>query len=310
MAERRMFSKRIISSDAFLDMPNITQLFYFHLSMMADDDGFVDCTRSVMRSVGAKQEDIDMLIENEFIIYFPEKSVSVIRHWNVSNSIRSDRYKETKYKELKNRLYLDENDVYVLQEGSETGTEPHPFDNQMDTNGCQTVPPREGRIDQVNLSKYQEREREDSLSGDFSKDDVFNPGEKDLVARVDDLRKAWESCGLPPSAIITNLNVLDSLKDTLFSFPDEKIGQAIKNFSMVVSQTDFDPGILPGGHIPNFKNFLIRWVDRFVDEAKPLERFKTKTKGKTRARDGPDWGGEVDMGKGVKAKQFFGGNKR
>jgi hypothetical protein len=163
----------------------------------------------------------------------------------------------------------------------------------------------------LNLNKnINEKEREESLSGDFSKDEAFNPGKRDSVTRVDDLRKVWESCGLPLSAIITNLNVLDNLKDTLNSFSDEKISRAIKNFSTVVSQTDFDPEILPGGHIPNFKNFMIRWADRFVDEAKPLERFKTKAKGKPGARAGPDWGGSVDMGKGVKAKQFFGGNKK
>ena len=33
MAERRMFSKVIIDSDAFLDMPLSTQALYFHLSM-------------------------------------------------------------------------------------------------------------------------------------------------------------------------------------------------------------------------------------------------------------------------------------
>ena len=42
MAERRMFAKTIIDSDAFLDMPLSTQSLYFHLSMRADDEGFIN----------------------------------------------------------------------------------------------------------------------------------------------------------------------------------------------------------------------------------------------------------------------------
>ena len=45
MAERRMFAKTIIDSDAFLDMPLSTQSLYFHLSMRADDDGFINNLR-------------------------------------------------------------------------------------------------------------------------------------------------------------------------------------------------------------------------------------------------------------------------
>jgi hypothetical protein len=107
---------------------------------------------------------------------------------------------------------------------------------------------------------------------------------------------------------------LNDLKDCFETYADEKLDEAITNFAGVIFQPGFDPSVLPGkdkgGEPPNFKNFLLRWVDRFVDEAKPLEWFKTKTKGKPGIRAGPDWGGEVDMGKGVKAKQFFGGNKK
>ena len=42
MAERRMFAKTIIDSDAFLNMPLSAQALYFHLSMRADDDGFIN----------------------------------------------------------------------------------------------------------------------------------------------------------------------------------------------------------------------------------------------------------------------------
>ena len=49
MAERRMFAKTIIDSDAFLDMPMSTQVLYFHLSMRADDDGFINNPKKIQR---------------------------------------------------------------------------------------------------------------------------------------------------------------------------------------------------------------------------------------------------------------------
>jgi hypothetical protein len=61
MAERRMFAKTIVDSDAFLDMPQSTQLLYFHLSMRADDDGFINRPKSIMREVGCKDDDLKIL---------------------------------------------------------------------------------------------------------------------------------------------------------------------------------------------------------------------------------------------------------
>lgn len=49
MAERRMFAKTIIDSDAFLEMPASTQNLYFHLSMRADDDGFINNPKRICR---------------------------------------------------------------------------------------------------------------------------------------------------------------------------------------------------------------------------------------------------------------------
>lgn len=112
MAERRMFAKTIIDSDAFLDMPATAQLLYFHLSMRADDDGFVNKPKAVMRLCGARDDDAKMLIEKKFLIPF-DSGVVVIKHWKIHNYIRNDRYKETKYKEEKNTLFLDENNSYT-----------------------------------------------------------------------------------------------------------------------------------------------------------------------------------------------------
>lgn len=113
MAERRMFAKTIIDSDAFLELSMASQLLYFHLSMRADDDGFVNKPRSIMNMIGAKNDDMKALLEHKFLILF-DSGVVVIKHWRIHNYIRKDTYHETKYKFEKSSLYLDENDAYSV----------------------------------------------------------------------------------------------------------------------------------------------------------------------------------------------------
>lgn len=113
MAERRMFAKTIIDSDAFLEMPTTSQLLYFHLAMRADDDGFVNKPKSLMRMVGCKDDDLKLLFVKKFLIPF-ESGVVVIKHWKIHNYIRKDTYTETKYKEEKSTLELDENSAYRI----------------------------------------------------------------------------------------------------------------------------------------------------------------------------------------------------
>lgn len=112
MAERRMFAKTIIDSDAFLDMPMSTQCLYFHMAMRADDDGFINNPKKIQRMIGCSDDDLKLLIAKRFIIPF-ESGIVVIKHWKIHNYIRSDRYKETVYKEEKSALALDENNAYT-----------------------------------------------------------------------------------------------------------------------------------------------------------------------------------------------------
>lgn len=111
MAERRMFAKTIIDSDAFLDMPVTARLLYYDLAMRADDDGFVNSPKRIMRDVGASQDDLGILILKKFIIPF-DSGVVVIKHWRIHNYIRGDTYHETTYKDEKATLELDENKAY------------------------------------------------------------------------------------------------------------------------------------------------------------------------------------------------------
>lgn len=112
MAERRMFAKTIVLSDAFLDMPSSARCLYFTLGMLADDDGFVNSPRSIMRQCGATDDDMKLLLAKKFALIF-DSGVIVIKHWRVHNYIAKDRYKETKYKEEKATLNLDENNAYT-----------------------------------------------------------------------------------------------------------------------------------------------------------------------------------------------------
>lgn len=115
MANRRMFAKTIIDSDAFLDMPPSSQALYFHLAMRADDDGFINNPKSIMRVVGAKDDDTKLLIAKRFIIPF-ESGVVVIKHWRIHNYIQKDRYTETKYLTEKNQLIINEKNAYSLKQ--------------------------------------------------------------------------------------------------------------------------------------------------------------------------------------------------
>ena len=112
MAERRMFAKTIIDSDAFLDMPLSTQALYFHLSMRADDEGFVNNPKKIQRMIGASDDDCKLLMAKRFILTF-ESGVIVIKHWYIHNYIQKDRCKETLYQEEKSTLALDDKKAYT-----------------------------------------------------------------------------------------------------------------------------------------------------------------------------------------------------
>lgn len=108
-----MFAKTIIDSDAFLDMPLSTQSLYFHLSMRADDDGFINNPKKIQRMIGASDDDMKVLVAKNFIIPF-ESGIVVIKHWKIHNYIQSDRYKPTVYSEEKSILELKKNKAYTL----------------------------------------------------------------------------------------------------------------------------------------------------------------------------------------------------
>ena len=108
-----MFSMQIVDSDAFLDMPLSTQCLYFHLNMRADDDGFVNNPKRILRMIGCSDDDLKLLVAKRFIIPF-ESGVVVIKHWKIHNYIQKDRYKPTVYQEEKKMLEVKPNGGYKL----------------------------------------------------------------------------------------------------------------------------------------------------------------------------------------------------
>ena len=137
MAERRMFTKKIIDSDAFLDMPLSTQSLYFHLNMRADDDGFINNPKKVCRMIGASEDDLKLLIAKRFVLAF-ENGVIVIKHWRMHNLLRKDRYNPTQYVEQKDTLILKDNGSYTekiieIKTDNQLATKWQPTDNQMAT---------------------------------------------------------------------------------------------------------------------------------------------------------------------------------
>lgn len=153
MAERRMFAKTIIDSDAFLDMPLSTQALYFHLSMRADDEGFINNPKKIQRMVGSSEDDLKLLTAKRFILAF-DSGVIVIKHWKLHNYIRSDRFKPTMYLEEKSQLITKENKAYSV--GMTVGI---PESDHLDT--------------QVRLGKDRlGKDSKDILSSSIEQDDV------------------------------------------------------------------------------------------------------------------------------------------
>lgn len=141
MAERRMMSKSIIKSDTFLDMPATTQNLYFHMLLDADDDGFINAPKSIMRMIGAKDDDMKVLSAKQFVIPF-ESGVVVIKDWKIHNYIQNDRYKPSTLPE-RDLLNIQKDKTYTLKSDV----------SRMDTECIQTVSIGKDRLGKDRLGK-------------------------------------------------------------------------------------------------------------------------------------------------------------
>lgn len=127
MAQKRMFDKVVTTSDDFLELSAEAQCLYFHMGMLADDDGLSKNYRSYMKLVGATNEDLQSLIDKSFIYKF-DSDVIAIKHWKINNTIRNDRYRPTIFQNEFSRLDIADNNEYIMLD-----TNGIPDGNQMDT---------------------------------------------------------------------------------------------------------------------------------------------------------------------------------
>ena len=176
MAERRMFTKKITESDAFLDMPSSTQMLYFHFSMNADDDGFVNNPKKIQKMCGASDDDFKLLIVKSFIILF-DSGIIVIKHWKMHNYIQADRYRPTDYVEEKSMLGIKSNKAYTLDV------------SKMDTECIQNGYIGKDSIGKVSIDKDSKDKDSKEESARGEKDKRFYPPTLDEVKQYCEERK-------------------------------------------------------------------------------------------------------------------------
>ena len=213
MAEKRMFSNKIIDSDAFIDMPLSTQALYFHLHMRADDDGFLNNAQRIMRMIGANKNDYDLLIAKSFIIQFPD-GICVIKHWRIHNYIRKDRYRATQYTEEKAMLSVKENGSYTLVQNEPVGI---PNDNQSVDERVTQISIDQNSIDLDNINNVQ---KEDFAPSGNKKEKINKQEIEAFFERV------WK---LYPSKK-GKQRVSDKQKKVLFEIGQEELERAIKRY--------------------------------------------------------------------------------
>lgn len=85
-----MFSKDVIDSDEFVDLPTESKLLYFLIGIACDDEGICRNAKTLMKIHGIKTEYLESLIDAKFIIAI--NKVVVVRHWLLNNQIRRDRF--------------------------------------------------------------------------------------------------------------------------------------------------------------------------------------------------------------------------
>ncbi|CUS26829.1 Putative DNA replication protein [Paucilactobacillus oligofermentans DSM 15707 = LMG 22743] len=110
MANRRMLCKDIVESDLFYELTLLQQALYMHLSVLADDDGFVGNAKTTTKIIGGEESDLLRLVELSFLIKFDR--IYLISDWLINNQLKNDRYKESSYENLRNQIVVDVNGKY------------------------------------------------------------------------------------------------------------------------------------------------------------------------------------------------------
>jgi hypothetical protein len=109
----------------------------------------------------------------------------------------------------------------------------------------------------------------DSVDSGFSLSQELHPAQTDLITRILAHENTWNKSGVSPPCKLIMFSPLQfqDMTPTLVSYSDEKIDKAIRNYAEVLKS-----GNLGREPCSSFVNFIIRWVEKFVDEAKPFAR--------------------------------------
>lgn len=198
MAQKRMFDRNIVTDDDFLELSVQAQCLYFHIGLVADDDGLTKNYKSYMKLIGATDDDVNSLIEKGFIYQF-ESGVIVVRHWMIHNTIRRDRYRETIFQKEFKQLSIAENNEYIL-----LNNDGIPDGNQMETENSivkysigddssaqvTSVQVNQEKINQENNSKGEVREMSFSI---MNEDDIFVKDVMDYLNKKLNTSYNWEN---------------------------------------------------------------------------------------------------------------------
>lgn len=178
MAEKRMLNRKLVTSDAFLDMPPTSQLLYFHLNLSADDDGFIDSPRMVMRLVNSSDDDIKILLAKRYLLLF-DSGIYVIKHWWLHNQFRKDRHKPTVYTEEMLQLVKKTNGSYTEKQNG----------NQVATSGLPSID--KNRLDKISIEESNIPPKEDEKPKPRRKSYGKYKRVKLFKEQYDDLLKLW-----------------------------------------------------------------------------------------------------------------------
>lgn len=226
MSERRMFSKSITESDMFLDLPPSAQALYFHLSMNADDEGFVNNSKRIRKVCGANEDDLQHLIRNGFLIRF-NSGICVIIHWKINNTLRKDRFKATNYLEEKAMLVENTAGVYSLKKEVEK-----PVEEPMEEASYVSEAEPESQKDDVDDSEINAEPEKKSEETAYDFETVVNKSYAEMIFDI------YFSHGLPCGKNIIEFTMRDfklaSVAIKRLQLNSDDVIQAVKNYLKVI----------------------------------------------------------------------------
>lgn len=279
MADKRMFSKMIIDSDAFLDMSLSSQALYFHLAMRADDEGFINNPKRIQKLISASEDDMKILIAKKFVLAF-ESGVIVIKHWMMHNYIRKERLKLTPNLEERSRLYVRSNGSYSLNSHNAIllSDKCQPHVSQMSdkrqsnvrhvSDKCQS----NVRIDKIRLDKIRlDKDRIDVVTKNENNntyyDDIlkyWNTHSKlSSIKKMTEERKQYIDDRIAENDIKTIYDVIDAVRDSDFLAGENK-DNWIASFDWVFKSQENFIKVLEGNYMNVSTQFDLKKIKRMV----------------------------------------------